>query len=96
MFRIVNAVPFHQYVNGRFYDPTFYAPNDASQYDGAEPAFDEPWEFVAPYDGPDLAWSSYCFSPAAMFHPAVMGCQPRRQLPGSLESSDGLTSPSRA
>jgi prepilin-type N-terminal cleavage/methylation domain-containing protein len=73
VFRIPNVRPFHDYVNGRFYGPRFYPPNDTVPYALAEPLFDSPYEFV-----PDAGtgntpwWSSYCFSPAAMFNPLVM------------------------
>jgi hypothetical protein len=70
MFRIPNAKPFHDYVNGRFYEPTFYPPNDTVPYELVEPLFDSPYEYVNMDDG--VWWSSYCFSPAAMFNPLVM------------------------
>jgi len=70
MFRFPNAKPFHDYVNGRFYEPTFYPPNDTVPYELVKPLFDSPYEFMVMDDG--VWWSSYCFSPAAMFNPAVM------------------------
>jgi hypothetical protein len=47
----------------------------------AEPAFDSPWEYVLNVEvcvdvGEIPAWSSYCSSPAAMFHPDVMRAEP--------------------
>jgi len=97
MFRISNTKPFHDYVNGRFYEPTFYAPNDTVPYAIVEPLFDLPWEFYLNYNDPSQPpyWSSYCFSPAAMFNPAVMahpgpgefdGWHNPYQLPGGFES----------
>jgi prepilin-type N-terminal cleavage/methylation domain-containing protein len=88
-FRIPNAKQFNQYVNGRFYDPVWYAPKDTIVYDWVKPCFDHPGEF-----NPDLpesiegsvAWSSYCLSPAAMFAPQVMA------HPGEAET-DGWKSP---
>jgi hypothetical protein len=74
MFRIPNAKPFHDYVAGRFFEPTFYAPNDPVPYGLVEQFFDSPYEFN-PEGGSSngrMWWSSYCFSPAAMFNPAVM------------------------
>jgi type II secretory pathway pseudopilin PulG len=72
-FRFPNAKPFHDYVNGRFFGPTFYPPNDTVPYELVEPLFDAPWEFD-PDGGSDggVWWSSYCFSPAAMFNARVM------------------------
>jgi len=96
MFRFPNAKPFHDYVNGRFYEPTFYPPNDIVPYELVEPFFDSPCEYVTgdePYQLPYL--SSYCFSPAAMFNPAVMahpgpgemdGWHNPYLLPGGFES----------
>ena len=73
VFRIPNAKPFHDYVAGRFYEPTFYAPNDTVPYGLVEPFFDSPYEFVVGDNPTQLPYlSSYCFSPAAMFKPAVM------------------------
>jgi type II secretory pathway pseudopilin PulG len=93
MFRIPNAKPFHDYVNGRFYEPTFYPPNDTVPHELVEPLFDSPYEFVLV--GDNICWSSYCFSPAAMFNPAVMahpgpgemdGWHNPYLLPGGFES----------
>jgi len=70
-FRLPNARGFHEYVNGRFFDPVFYAPKDEVVLDLVAPFFDEPCEFV-PTDI-DLVFSaSYVRSPAALFDPAVM------------------------
>jgi prepilin-type N-terminal cleavage/methylation domain-containing protein len=82
-FRLINVQQFHQYVGGRFYDPTFYAPKDTmvvtsirGEGFGGSDCFDDPGEYC---DRPDVsgqgeipAWSSYVLSPAAMFNPAVM------------------------
>jgi type II secretory pathway pseudopilin PulG len=73
-FRIPNAKQFSQYVTGRFYDPSFYAPKDTIVYDWVKPCFEDPGEFctaLPDYQGM-VAWSSYCLSPAAMFSPDVM------------------------
>ena len=69
-FRFPNFKAFHDYVNGRVYDPTFYAPNDTVPYELAAPFFDSPWEFD-PEGNPPI-WVSYVLSPAAMYHPNVM------------------------
>jgi len=77
-FRLPNARPFHDYVGGRFYDPTFYAPADGPVWDTVTDAgcLALPDEFaycVPPTDlGTVPAWSSYCLSPAALYHPNVM------------------------
>ncbi len=70
-FRIPNARGFHEYVNGRFFDPVFYAPKDAPIYQQVRPLFGQDCEYVD--TGEDLTFSSsYALSPAAMFHPDVM------------------------
>ena len=69
-FRFLNFKAFHDYVNGRFYDPTFYAPNDTIPYELAAPFFDSPWEYDATSMVP--IWCSYVLSPAAMYDPDVM------------------------
>ena len=64
-FRFANCGQFNQYVSGKFYDPTFYAPKDQILQAYMEPCLDSPWEFC-----PDLdqeVWSSYVLSPAGMF-----------------------------
>lgn len=86
-FRLLNARPLHTYLDGRFYDPVFYAPADEVAFATATPAFGQPWEYVRDVDvnaaqvGGVPAWSSYCFSPAAFFPPEVM----RRPLEGGWQ-----------
>ncbi|MCI0363792.1 MAG: type II secretion system GspH family protein [Phycisphaerales bacterium] len=70
-FRYTNVRAFNTYVNGKFYDPTFYAPKDSAVMASVEPLLDHADEFFnAP---PDIRPSSYVFSPAAMFSPDVLG-----------------------
>ena len=81
-FRLCNAKQFNTFVNGRFYDRTFYAPkdtvtNNAIEYPAGEAScFDDPGEYC---DRPPLQdqgdlpiWTTYALSPAAMFAPQVM------------------------
>jgi hypothetical protein len=68
-FRAPNVQSFHKYVNGRFYDPTFYAPGDKAAYTSASQYFDSPYEFITASSSTVPYWSSYCFSPAALYHP---------------------------
>jgi len=70
-FRLPNAKAFSTYLNGRFYDPVFYAPKDRLIIDRAERFFGLPDEYAS--DGSGLVFSSYCWSPAAMWNPEVMG-----------------------
>ncbi len=76
-FRVPNVKQFNQYVGGRFYDKTFYAPKDTIVYDYISPTFEDPAEYTpsGDYGGGVIgrvAWSSYCLSPAALFNPEVM------------------------
>ncbi len=69
-WRFPQTRPIHDYLNGRYHDPVFFAPNDTSVVDPIAGCLDEPAEFVASQDC-NPAWSSYGRSPAAMFHPDV-------------------------
>jgi prepilin-type N-terminal cleavage/methylation domain-containing protein len=76
-FRLPNALQFSQYISSKFYDKVFYAPKDTMAWEAATPCFNSPDQFCVYADisqemGDTPAWSSYCFSPAAMFNPAVM------------------------
>ncbi len=75
-FRLPNTRQFRQYISSGFYDPTFYPPSDEVVYPIVEEFFDDPWEFTytppVPGFGDAPVWSSYIYSPAAMFHPDVM------------------------
>jgi prepilin-type N-terminal cleavage/methylation domain-containing protein len=70
-FRLPNARIVSTYLNGKFYDPVYFAPKDTAVWESVEPAFDNPDEFPATIN--PTKWSSYCFSAAAMFNPAVFG-----------------------
>jgi hypothetical protein len=72
-FRIPNTRPLHDYLNGRYHDRVYYAPNDTIIVDPLElePCFDQPDEFIGDGIFCNPAWSSYCFSAAAMYHPDV-------------------------
>jgi hypothetical protein len=75
-FRFQNLAALNVYANGRWYDELFYSPTDAKAFAAAQPKFDDP----APMDtapSPPI-WSSYCSSPAAMFHPDVLTPATRR------------------
>lgn len=78
-FRLPNARAFNTYLNGRFYDPVFYAPKDTQVYNSVEPYFDNPGEFTNIGAG-QHKWPSYCFSPAAMYNPHVFSKNPTGTL----------------
>ncbi len=95
-FRCPNSRPLHDYLSGRFFDPVFYAPKDRLSQAKLEHCLEDPGEF-APfcYDNAQAGdsttiWSTYCFSPAAMFSPEVLrspadgGFQDPWSLPSSF------------
>jgi prepilin-type N-terminal cleavage/methylation domain-containing protein len=85
-FRVPNVRAFHNYVGGKFYDKTFYAPKDRQALAQVDKYFMDAAEFA--YDGQRYEDSSYCFSPAAMWDPKVLG---RNQ---SELNGNGYTNPS--
>ena len=74
-YRLPNCKAFNSYVGDRYYDPVFWAPKDTYPLRTAERFFIYPDEFVTdPPDAPGeqrIAYSSYVWSPAAMFNPDV-------------------------
>ncbi|MBC23006.1 MAG: hypothetical protein CMJ32_03700 [Phycisphaerae bacterium] len=68
-FRLPNVKAFTNYVNFKYYDEVFWAPKDEILLEKAEPFFQNPSEFYS--DGTEITFSSYCWSPAAMFAPDV-------------------------
>ncbi len=92
-FRLPNARGFHEYVNGRFFDPVFYAPKDAPIYEEVRPFFDIDCEFVS--EGSDVAAfsSSYALSPAAMYHPDVLSLYHGHYFRHPADFDEGFQSP---
>lgn len=73
-FRLPQCRQFSQYLNGRFYDPIFFAPKDKAALASAEPLIDKADEFSLPLaSDPGHKYGSYCFSPAGMVSPDVLG-----------------------
>jgi prepilin-type N-terminal cleavage/methylation domain-containing protein len=70
-FRMPNVKAFSSYVNGRYYDPVFWAPKDRQNIAIAEKYFALPDQFAS--ENSEIAYSTYCFSPAAMYAPDVLG-----------------------
>ena len=60
---------FHQYLNGRLYDPVYFAPNDRNLYRQVRGYFDYPGEFTAVSGVPTT--SSYAMASSAMWDPGV-------------------------
>ena len=84
-FRIPGLKAFHDYINGRFYDQTLYAPKDVVPLQNISKYFTSPSEFT--YDGTNYEDSSYCWSPAAMWDARVLGRN------GATLNGQGYTSP---
>ena len=80
-FRIPTTKAFNSYVGDRWYDPVFWAPKDVIPLRDAEDFFEYPGEFTpwkpsatVQSDGEreqTVVFSSYVWSPSAMFHPEV-------------------------
>lgn len=81
-FRLVNCAQFHNYVGGRYYDPTFFAPKDdiPIEWVGRKGCWEDPGEFCATHQSMLVLqkpiWCTYILSPAAMFSPDVMRSVP--------------------
>ncbi|MHC4650576.1 MAG: type II secretion system protein, partial [Planctomycetota bacterium] len=76
----IQRKPLHDYLNGRFHDPVYYAPKDRTILDRVEGCFEVPGEYALGEGmgglGPDacrywINYTSYCMSPAGLFAPAV-------------------------
>ena len=91
-FRTPNNKSFNNYIGGRFYDPIFWAPKDVIPLRQAEQFFDSAAEFPTVSSSGDvdtIVWSSYVWSPAAMFHPDVhssCGWSNPRAFPAAFKS----------
>lgn len=70
-FRLSNVRIVNEYVNGRFYDPKFYAPDDPTLRDDVRAVLKGGGDFEDLADG--IALSTYTYSPAAMYDPRVFG-----------------------
>ena len=70
-FRLPNVQAFNRYVNGKFYDPLFYAPKDKVPLSMIEEHLETPGEYVSSGNVGGFVWSSYVFSPAALYSPSV-------------------------
>lgn len=102
-FRLPNARQFSQYVNGRFFDPVFFAPKDTVVMAMRDQA-DGPLEYLTPSQlewspplPPETAGERFCFpsyslSPAALFSPDVM----RRTEDGGWQNPWALAAGFRA
>jgi type II secretory pathway pseudopilin PulG len=81
-YRIPNAAGFQPYVDGRFYSPTFYAPDDYAIIADVEPLLSSPCGYAGDPGAP--IYSSYCNSPAAMWGLGVLKKQTGYKNPNTL------------
>ena len=98
-FRLMNNRGFNTYVGGRFYDQTFYAPDDPAMKRKVQRWINEGRDFE--YDNVNYLESTYDYSPAAMYHPRVFGdgtspSSPTYLSPNSVPNGEGYKSPSNA
>ncbi len=84
-FRVPNAKQLSQYINGQFYDWTYFAPKDRVVTDLVAQLIDNPGEYdLIDTAGEEEWWSSYCLSPAALLNPDVMSAKRANADPWSL------------
>jgi hypothetical protein len=91
-FRLPGARGFHEYVTGRFYDPTFFAPKDEVVLELVAPLFEEDCEWVES-DETLIFSASYVLSPAAMYDPAVFAPERDGGWRDPDDLDDGYRSP---
>ena len=91
-FRVATCKAFNAYVGDRWYDPVFWAPKDSYPLRIAEKFFIYPDEFTPNATGSgaqSVAYSSYVWSPAAMWNPEVhskCGFNNPRSMPSAFRS----------
>jgi prepilin-type N-terminal cleavage/methylation domain-containing protein len=76
----IQRKPLHDYLNGRFHDPVYYAPKDRTILGRVEHCFELPGEYIIGEsqgglgDDDCMMWvnyTSYCLSPAGLYAPEV-------------------------
>jgi prepilin-type N-terminal cleavage/methylation domain-containing protein len=84
-FRMINVQSFNQYVNGRFYDSTFYAPKDEAVISAIAECWEDPQEFCLGHGNTgQVYWSSYVLSAAALWAPS-MWTEPQDEFVNSMD-----------
>lgn len=93
LFRGPNVEGFNSYMNGRYYDKIYWAPKDTWNLDGVQTYLESPASFTYTSDI-GLWFSTYCWSPAAMWNPDVFSSRRGFSHPDTL--AGGYRSPSVA
>ncbi len=91
MYRISNIGVLSQYMNGRFFDPVYWAPKDRGALESVSQWFDTPGGYVENAVTGGFKFPSYSLSPAAMVHPRVLAGD--NENPDPWELSAGWRSP---
>ncbi|MSR18840.1 MAG: prepilin-type N-terminal cleavage/methylation domain-containing protein [Phycisphaerales bacterium] len=86
LWRGPSVQAFNNYVNGRYYDPLFWAPKDVIGREEVQVYFQNPNEFTYHIDH-GLHFPTYCWSPAAMWAPDVMSARDGFQAPATLPAA---------
>ncbi len=99
-FRWTNVRQFNAYVDGRFYDQTFYAPDDPAMTRKVQKWIDQGRDFEQDAQS-GIINSTYDYSPAAMYHPRVFGdgtsaTFPLYLSPNSVPNGEGYKSPNNS
>lgn len=99
-FRWTNVRQFNTYVGGRFYDQTFYAPDDPAMTRKVQRWISDGRDFEQDAQS-GIINSTYDYSPAAMYHPRVFGdgtnlANPSYLSPNSVPNGEGYKSPNNA
>jgi len=93
-FRAFHTKPFSQYVNGKVYDPIFWAPKDDSITPEIKRWFDDPGEW--PRDAQSFYFSTYCTAVSAMLSPDVFRAESQGGFQDPLELAAAFRSPGTA
>lgn len=91
-FRIQNIDAINAYLDGKWYTPTWFAPADVAAYAKASPNFSVPDQFAIAPNPP--TWSSYCYSPAALWHADVLTPLNKRGPAWNFTFADRFAAPS--
>lgn len=90
-FRLWNTSPFTNYINGRAFDASYWAPDDYTVGDELKALIESPGQW--PSAETSIHPPTYCLSTAAMFHPDVFRAKSRGGFQDPRELPNGFRSP---